>query len=189
MLAISYKNYLRVAAASLLASAAAELHSSEDTVDRCARIASPDERILCLESALRSVSGDSEESEYPETNASGGHETASIPEEIVDAEVAATSRASDTRDSETAQYGPTASQIDADPVTSIDVAIIAISKNAYGKLVFSTDNGQVWQQIDRRTPRYKELPFDATIRNGGAGSHFIQPREGGGIAVRVRRKK
>ena len=88
--------------------------------------------------------------------------------------------------SEIEQFGMPEEQRKSDPPESIDVVIVAVSKNAYGKLIFTTDSGQVWQQTDSRSARYRDLPIDATIRSGVSGSYFIQPRSGG-MASRIKR--
>jgi hypothetical protein len=72
---------------------------------------------------------------------------------------------------------------------SIDVVVVSVDSNAYGKLIFTTESGQVWRQTDqRRPPRYRQIPFDAEIRQGAAGSFFIKPLSGG-ASVRVTRSK
>jgi hypothetical protein len=74
------------------------------------------------------------------------------------------------------------------PPESIRVTVVAVEENAYGKLRYVTEGGQVWQQNDQRTPRYPDVPFPAEIRTAAAGSFFLQPLDGG-IAVRVQRKQ
>ena len=66
--------------------------------------------------------------------------------------------------------------------------VVAVDENAYGKLLFTTESGQVWRQTDQGRPRYRQIPFEAVIRNGAAGSFFIKPLSGG-VAVRVKRSK
>ncbi len=48
-----HKNYLSFAAVALLASTAASAPSIEDTISRCSAMASGEDRIVCLEEALR----------------------------------------------------------------------------------------------------------------------------------------
>ncbi len=160
----------------------------EDAISRCARIASAGDRILCLENALRDDFGDSEVRESPIAVTEVTQDTAATAEKAVEPNVEIATDAEGTRKQEVEQFGLTEKQKKAAPVTSIEVAIVAVSKNAYGKLIFTMENGQVWQQTDKRSLRYKDLPIDATIRNGASGSHFMQPLDGG-VAVRVKRTR
>lgn len=75
------------------------------------------------------------------------------------------------------------------PVTmeSMDVEIIEVRKSGYGKLLFITADGQIWQQTDMKSVGYREFPFDAIIREAAAGGFFIRPLAGG-VSVRVRRQ-
>lgn len=76
-----------------------------------------------------------------------------------------------------------------EPPGRISVVIAAIAENPYGRLIFRTEDGQVWQQTDRgRRPPYASTPFAATIERGAMGSFFLKP-DSGGYAVRVRRQK
>ena len=151
---------------------------NEDVISRCARISSPGDRILCLEDALRGpmpVELAESQDEVPAEAVEASQETS--PE--VEAEFDAT---------ETEQFGLSEEQIRPDPPKSVDVVVVAVSQNAYGKLKFTTDTGQVWQQTDQRNARYRDLPVEAVIRAGASGSFFIQPRSGG-VSSRVKRIK
>jgi hypothetical protein len=88
---------------------------------------------------------------------------------------------------EAQQFGLSEVQKQSESLDSIDVIVVAVSKNAYGKLIFTTGSDQVWQQTDQGTSRYRKIPFEATIRKGASGSHFIQPQNGG-VSVRVKRR-
>jgi len=68
------------------------------------------------------------------------------------------------------------------------VVVVSVDSNAYGKLIFTTESGQVWRQTDQNRRRYRQIPFDAEIRQGAAGSFFIKPLSGG-ASVRVTRSK
>ncbi len=169
------------------------LAEGEDVIARCAQIASVGDRILCLEDALRPATGDSRESEMPGAVEPVAPDNTATNDDtgvdIIDAEAQVTSDVAATADkTETEQFGPGTAQATPDVQTSIDVIVLAVSKSAYGKLVFTTGSGQVWQQTDQGSPRYRQIPFEATLRKGASGSHFIQPQTGG-VAVRVKRIK
>jgi len=169
---IANRNYLF----SILLAASAHA-DTEDVISQCARFSSPDERILCLENALRQDSGSSVEI----ANAVPTSEQTIDAEETIALET-------DTHETEISNFGLPDEQKNPDPVTSIEVVVVKISKTAYGKLIFTTADGQVWIQTDRNSPRYKSLPVDMTIRDGASGSYFIQPSSGG-VAVRVKRRQ
>ena len=162
------RTFVALVSLALVTTAHAE---NEEVIARCATTESLAERVLCLEDALR---GPQVELVVTTDNA---------PAMLAD-EVMAESSVSE--NSETEQFGLTEKQLEPDPVTSVDVVVVKISKNAYGKMIFTTDDGQVWQQTDQRGARYRDLPVDAIIRNGASGSFFIQP-QAGGIASRVKR--
>jgi len=86
------------------------------------------------------------------------------------------------------QFGLSEAQKNPEPLESVNVIVVAVDENAYGKLLFTTESGQVWRQTDQGRPRYRQIPFEAVIRNGAAGSFFIKPLSGG-VAVRVKRSK
>lgn len=70
----------------------------------------------------------------------------------------------------------------------IDIVIISIGKTKLGKLIYHTQDGQVWLQSDtRRPPAYRKTPFAARINKGSMGSFFIKP-DRGGYSVRVQRR-
>jgi len=144
---------------------------NEDVIVRCAQTDSLAERVLCLEDALRSP--------QVELVVTSDDAPAMLADEVI-------ADSSVSENSETEQFGLTEKQLEPDPVTSVDVVVVKISQNAYGKMIFTTDDGQVWQQTDQRSARYRDLPVDAIIRSGASGSFFIQP-QAGGIASRVKR--
>jgi len=89
---------------------------------------------------------------------------------------------------EAQQFGLSEVQKQPESLDSIDVVVVSVDSNAYGKLIFTTKSGQVWRQTDQNRRRYRQIPFDAEIRQGAAGSFFIKPLSGG-ASVRVRRSK
>ena len=71
---------------------------------------------------------------------------------------------------------------------SITVTVKAIRKNLAGRFLYTTEEGQVWLQIDTRKVRYDEVPFSAKIRSASLGSFLLKPVSGG-VSVKVRREK
>jgi hypothetical protein len=71
---------------------------------------------------------------------------------------------------------------------SVAVTVKAIKKNLADRFLYTTEDGQVWVQIDTRRVRYDEVPFIAEIRSASLGSFYLRP-ESGGVSVRVRREK
>lgn len=226
-----HMNYFAVILLAVTAVAAAE---NEDEIARCARISSLEDRILCLEEALRQPYTEDEsasaapvaderampsESLPAETKESGnvgirpaaptakedsiamapGPEVPqkSTPPEIVAEAGTETTAAGITSDAQHAdqsaarginEFGLSQSQRNPDSLDSINVRVVSIENDPYGKLIFVTESGQVWHQIDRSTPRYRQMPFEAEIRQGAVGSFFIKPLSGG-VAVRVKRNR
>ena len=71
----------------------------------------------------------------------------------------------------------------------LNVVIVKIGENALGRLLYYTEDGQIWQQSDnKKTPMYRKTPFAAKIRRGTMDSFFVKP-DSGGFSVRVHRKK
>ncbi len=90
--------------------------------------------------------------------------------------------------SEAQQFGLSEVQKQPESLDSIHVVVVSVDSNAYGKLIFTTESGQVWRQTDQNRRRYRQIPFDAKIRKGAVGSFFLTPLSGG-AAVRVKRSK
>ena len=93
----------------------------------------------------------------------------------------------DPRDMEIEEFGAVEKKIIDDEPDSIDVRVVKVSKDPYGKLVFTTAGGQIWYQTDKRSTRYREVPFDAIIRTAAAGSFMLRPQSGG-VSIRVKRR-
>lgn len=70
---------------------------------------------------------------------------------------------------------------------SIRVVVSRARANAYGKFVFTTDDGQVWVQTDRQHAYVGNTPFNARIVESGFAGFFIQ--RDGSYKIRVKRKK
>lgn len=214
---------------------------NEDTIAHCAAISSPDDRIRCLEEALRQSSAgvdstigapasrengastgppdkapaennqtvtraDTSDAAHPEiadkdsigpeliADAPGGTaQTVIAAEEVVDVPMEGNNEQARQQESpptslEVEQFGLSQTQRDPDPLESVNAVIVAVDNNPYGKLIFTTDSGQVWRQTDRHNKRYRQIPFDAEIRKGVSGSYFLRPVRGG-VAIRVKRIK
>ena len=71
---------------------------------------------------------------------------------------------------------------------NVTVTVKGIRKNLNNRFVYTTTDGQVWVQIDRRGVHYDEVPFVAEIRTASLGSFFLKPKSNG-VSVRVRREK
>ena len=70
----------------------------------------------------------------------------------------------------------------------IQVNVVEMKLNAYGKALFYLENGQVWEQADRLRPRRYSTPFTATIKRASMGSYMIQKVDSS-VRIRVTRKK
>jgi hypothetical protein len=175
----------------LVAASQASAADPDDAIAECARLASTGDRILCLETALRRLSpapqarsgaGDIPATGHPEI-AAGPPAQAEAP-----AVAAVAARNSADRAAEIEQFGLSEAQQKQERPDSITVEVTRVSESAYGKMLITTADGQVWRQTDQARARLPEVPFNAEIRSGAAGSFFFQASSGG-RAVRVRREK
>lgn len=156
----------------------------DDSIARCAKHASDAERIACLENAIRQIDNVTEsilrdDRVFPDE--AQGSLTRGVAEKAADDRV-------ERQELESERFGLPTEPDAADAVTAIDVTIVATTQNAYGKSIYTTKNGQVWQQTDQKSLRIRQLPVAATIRSGTSGSFFLRAKEGG-VAVRVKRRK
>jgi hypothetical protein len=131
-----------------------------DTIQQCASLATDSERIACLEAAIR-----------------GQQNTRGAP---------TTGTAIDAAPAEE----PFGLKEEDPPVVeeSIDVTVTSVSENLQGKMIFRTEDGQTWVQVDQRKGRFPGVPFDAEIRPATMGSYFVQAA-GGRVSIRVRREE
>jgi hypothetical protein len=67
---------------------------------------------------------------------------------------------------------------------SFSVVIVAVRQRQGLNTSFTTDQGQIWVQVDFEQNYFPRPPFSATLRPGTLGSFFLLPS--GGTAVRVR---
>ena len=151
---------------------------NEDIIASCARIAGVGDRILCLETALRRSS---QEVVSPPPEA----QVLPPPENVAPPIVETTPEVNDTAPLVDKNYGLKEKLPAVEPQT-IRVTVTSVRKNLRNKLIFETEDGQVWQQTDQRTVRYEDTPFVADIRPGSMGSFFLKP-ESSSISVRIRR--
>ena len=243
MSAFSHKNFLGVAVAALLASAAATAQSNEDAISRCASIASVEDRIDCLEEALRQPTdrGAQEDTAphevveaVPEVDDEVLHATAEepaeppvveaddmlsvaaeeIPKEIVVAPIVqsgsiasavAPAESGEVAADEPAAESPTeesaAPELGAEQLTEratpkntrIQATVVDFELVGTGRLRFTLDNGQVWQQtgdddagINRKLRHYETVPAEMWQARSGGYRIYLTPID---RTVRVRRLK
>lgn len=163
----------------------------DDAIAECARISSTGDRILCLENALRRISLP------PGTDARPGGEAPVDQSETVDepqvradalAAVAPPNAVAAEQAGDVEQFGLSEAQKKQERPDAITVVVTRVSENAYGKMLVTTADGQVWRQTDQARARMPDVPFDAEIRSGASGSFFLRALNGG-RAVRVRRDR
>jgi hypothetical protein len=148
----------------------------------------PDSSVAAAALVVAADDADLVETATEETGQSAPPDTVAAPaaEETMPAAAAAVSAADAL---EAQQFGLSETQKNPEPLGSINVVVVSVDSNAYGKLIFTTESGQVWRQTDQgRPPRYRQIPFDAEIRQGAVGSFFIRPISGD-VSVRVKRSR
>jgi hypothetical protein len=72
------------------------------------------------------------------------------------------------------------------PPESFPVVIVAVRQRPGLNTLFTTDEGQIWMQIDFEQNYFPRPPFSATIRRGSLGSFFLLPTGGTPVRVRLR---
>lgn len=73
-------------------------------------------------------------------------------------------------------------------VEAIETTLTRVSEGAYGKWVFTLENGSVWQQIDsERLTRTPRPGMEIRVRQGAVGSYLLSVA--GARSVRVRRQE
>ncbi len=150
--------------------------ANEETIARCAKIASVGDRILCLENALRRASGDSDRvsdtDELPTPEAATFEpESAGADPAVAGSESEVTTEVRDAEDTASEELVPEvspdvsvsstaspANELGAEQVaqrndsndpttTRVNANIVAFDVVGTGRLRFRLDNDQVWQQI------------------------------------------
>lgn len=193
-------------------------------LERCAALASADDRLGCYEALTRETPAPASEvravpAEAPVAEAQPepviDHSAAASPEAPPEPERAAGAAVPDVADPSPVQGAastpaPTApvavapAVAAAEPVAAVadpmaglgvdepDLGVIEgrvtkVTKDAYGRLVFHFDNGQVWRQFQKRYfPHPKNGEFDVTISEGMMGDYRLQV-EGVGRKVAIKR--
>ena len=155
----------------------------EDAIAACAGITAEDNRILCLESALRQSSSEALESDAEAAAAppASKNQNATSPPAA-----AATSVITDDAPVANENYGlkePSPKEDD-----TLQVTVTSVSKNLKNRFLFATEGGQVWLQTDQRRALFEDTPFKAEIRPGSMGSYFLKA-DSSTVSVRVRREK
>lgn len=67
----------------------------------------------------------------------------------------------------------------------LEVTFINVRKNPYGKVVLTTEDGQIWVQTDSKSLTYKQ-PIKGTLKKALMGSYIFSP-EGNNRAIKVER--
>ena len=236
-----HKNYLSFAVIALLTSTAASAHSIEDTISRCAAIASVEDRIVCLEQALRQPANEGaqggaapgkvvnavaevdddvldataeEPAEPPVVEADDmlseaaeelPSEIGAAPTAVAVSMAAAIPEASDAvtdatapellaAESATNELGAEqVNELAAPKNTRIPATVVDFRLVGTGRLRFTLDNGQVWQQtgdddagINRKLRHYESVPAEMWQARSGGYRIYLTPID---RTIRVRRLK
>ncbi|HXV73813.1 MAG TPA: hypothetical protein VD713_03695 [Sphingomonadales bacterium] len=67
----------------------------------------------------------------------------------------------------------------------LEITFVNVRKNPYGKVVLTTEDGQIWVQTDNKSLTYKQ-PIKGIIKKGLMGSYIFSP-EGKERAIKVER--
>lgn len=193
----------------LLSASQTFAEQAEEAIVRCAKLTSDKARIGCLENALRGANAPAAETGEVAETASGaaartpGSEASSassavapltaVPEEPHRPAAAAEPRETGAQEAavpatDADQFGLPPERLEAARPDKVVVTVTAVRQDSYGKLIFTTTSGQTWVQTDQSRRRYRDVPFEAEIREGASGSFFLR-QASGGPSVRVRRQK
>ncbi|WP_143735738.1 hypothetical protein [Microbulbifer mangrovi] len=85
------------------------------------------------------------------------------------------------------QFGQEQKQAVEEAPESITATITKVDDGAYGKLIFTLDNGQVWRQTDTKRSILRDGD-QISIERGAFGS-FLMRKATGGRSMRVKRVK
>lgn len=151
--------------------AEAQQADTNEDLRRCALIDDETERFRCYDRVLRPG-----ESNAPPPSPQSTPAPASTPAPVIEPV-----------DTERERFG-VKERRPSEP-DSIDVVIVKLGESLLGRMLYYTEDGQVWQQTDnKKTPIYRKTPFAARIKRGTMDSFFVKP-DYGGFSVRVHRKK
>lgn len=149
-------------------SAFAQAAASDDPRD-CARIETNADRLACYDRVFRAPRGAAAESQTRAIEPS-----ATVATTPPAPPTPAAGRAVPTGDVAEAQE------------RRVEIVIVAMRGTQGSNAAFTTDQGEVWIQIDGGRNYYPDLPFRAQIRPGAMSSYFLTPSDRG-RAIRVRR--
>lgn len=156
----------------------------------CARIEQDRERLRCYDDALRPAAAAAPARTAPAAPAaSAAGRSAEAPPSAATA--APAERAPRTVEVPARTAPPPATARTAEARTAepepVRVRVVEARGLAANRLLFVTDDGQMWRQTDGRRARLDEPPFTAEIRPGALGSWFLVPEDR--PAIRVRRER
>ena len=159
----------------------------EDAIAVCAGITAEDDRILCLENALRQSSSEALESDAEAAASSvSKNQNATSPPAAAATPVITEPVITDDAPVADENYGlkePSPKEDD-----TLQVTVTSVSKNLKNRFLFATEGGQVWLQTDQRRALFEDTPFKAEIRPGSMGSYFLKA-DSSTVSVRVLREK
>ena len=186
----------------------------QSSLERCAGLATDEQKLACFESIVSEGRGNAEPDLEPATAseplAAPAREPApaviveaapeSLAEPLPDVPAAVTAPAAASRAAElpAAAAEPTAASADdfgrehiaSDDKTrseTLTATVVDVTKRRHGELVFHLDNGQVWQQLEKRYYPYpRNQSFDITISQGMLDEYQLQVG-GEGRKVTVKR--
>lgn len=86
------------------------------------------------------------------------------------------------------QFGQEQKQAIEEAPDSITATITEATEGAYGKYIFTLDNGQIWRQVDSSSRAIWRGGEQVEIERGALGS-FLMRKTSGGRSLRVKRVK
>lgn len=86
------------------------------------------------------------------------------------------------------QFGQEQKQVIEEAPDSITATIARAEEGAFGKYIFTLDNGQVWQQVDSSSRSIWRGGEQVSLERGTLGSFFMR-KVTGGRSLRVKRVK
>lgn len=101
-------------------------------------------------------------------------------------DIAATEREIATTSAAEQEFGNLAEE-DPDKLRQIELTVSKVKKSAYGNLILSFTNGQMWKQIDSR--RFKVKAGEQIFIKTGALNSFMLGKDGQNSTIRVKRIK
>jgi hypothetical protein len=191
----------RVAAGLLVAlfssTALAQLAPAElsERFAACGRISPGDERLQCFDTISADMKGPAEVATSAaveeietvaepamEAVASAAEEPAAAAPTVAETDAAAQAAAAAALG---ARHVEKPSEREAETSKGVLVTVVAVNTDALGRLVFKFDNGQVWQQRERkRVSIPDDYPQSAIVKSGFWGSLSLKFDQGSKVAVK-----